>query len=225
MSTFKNLTAAAIAAGTLVAVPAMAEVSGNIGLTSNYMFRGTSFSNDDAAISGGLDYAHEDGVYVGTWTSNLGGGTTEVDLYAGFAGEAGEFGYDIGYIQYMYPEQDDWDYGEVYGSVSYDAFEVGFAYTANSEVNEGFGNVYVEGDLYFYGSVGVDLSEDLSLGLTVGNYTFEDDGIGGADFDYSHVQIDVSKGDFTFSLSLADDENDYVDNDDVVPFVSWSKGF
>ncbi len=231
MSTLKNITAAVIAAGTLTAVPAMAEVSGNIGAASNYMFRGTSFSNDDAAVSGGLDYADESGVYVGTWTSNLGGGTYELDLYGGFAGEASGIGYDVGYIQYMYPEADDADYGELYASVSVDVFEAGFAYTVQSDVNTGpFGSVYVEGDLYLYVSAGIDLSDDWAVSGTVGHYTFDEDGKGGADFDYSHAQLDLTKsagdmGDFTFSLSIADDENNYVDNDDLVPFVSWSKGF
>ncbi len=244
MSTLKNLTAAVIAAGTLVAVPAMAEVSGNVGLASNYVFRGVSLSNDQAAISGGVDYAHGDGVYVGTWVSNIDDGTTgttELDLYAGFAGEAGDFGYDIGYIQYMYPEDAAGlsDYGEVYGSVSYSALEVGFAYTVNSQTNafsDQSGDTkipvaFVEGDVYFYLSAGTDLSEDWALSATVGSYTFEDDGILGADFDYLHGQIDLSKsagdmGDFTFSLSITDaDETHAFASDDVIPFVSWSKGF
>lgn len=46
-------------------------VSGNVGLTSQYIFRGLSQTNGDPAIQGGADYSHASGFYAGTWLSNI----------------------------------------------------------------------------------------------------------------------------------------------------------
>jgi uncharacterized protein (TIGR02001 family) len=94
---------------------------------------------DGPAYSGGFDYSHESGFYAGTWGSNVafGGAGLELDLYAGYAGETeGGFGYDIGYIQYAYPETDGLNFSEMYGSMSYEAF--GFTYYLGDE----FGDYY-----------------------------------------------------------------------------------
>lgn len=99
----------------LVSMSAFAEdsaLSGNIGVTTDYLFRGISQSQHKPAISGGFDYAHPSGVYVGTWMSNQGWVATgpaktnssmEIDLYGGYRGEASGIGYDVGLITYYYP--------------------------------------------------------------------------------------------------------------------------
>ncbi|MEO1474307.1 MAG: TorF family putative porin, partial [Pseudomonadota bacterium] len=46
------------------------EFSGNVTLTSDYVWRGISQSNEDLAIQGGFDYAN--GMfYAGTWASSI----------------------------------------------------------------------------------------------------------------------------------------------------------
>lgn len=140
---FKRLMAGSlIGAATLASPAAFAELSANVGVTSQYLFRGLA-QTDGAAINGGLDYASESGFYVGTWGSTInfggspnlgdGGSTgTEVDFYAGFGGEAGSIGYDIGLIYYWYSEEDELDKPEesyntieVYGSLSFGALTLG----------------------------------------------------------------------------------------------------
>ena len=87
-------------------------LSFNLGLTSNYLFRGISQTHGRPAVQGGIDYAHASGFYVGAWASSitwvkdfLGKGRIEVDVYGGykntFAG--GDWNYDVGYITYNYP--------------------------------------------------------------------------------------------------------------------------
>ena len=44
-------------------------LTGNVGLFSQYIFRGLSQTNGDPALQGGLDYAHSSGFYAGTWLS------------------------------------------------------------------------------------------------------------------------------------------------------------
>ncbi len=197
-------------------------VEGNIGVTSNYVFRGVTQTGDGAAVQGGLDYAHESGLYVGTWTSNVNfAGGTELDVYGGFSGEAEEFGYDIGVIGYLYPEADgDANFAEVYLGLSYDMFSAGVAYTFTSEVDDA---AFASGDVFLYVGAGYDLAEDFSIGVTLGYYAFADAG----DSDYLYGQIDLTKstafGDFTFSYSQADESD--LASDDPLFFVSWGMGF
>ena len=46
-------------------------LSGNIGLVTQYVFRGLSQTNGKPAIQGGFDYNHPSGFYAGTWLSNI----------------------------------------------------------------------------------------------------------------------------------------------------------
>jgi len=96
--------------------------TGNVGLFSQYIFRGLKQTNGEPALQGGLDYAHASGFYAGTWGSNISwlkenfsgatvagqydrGGSLELDIYGGFKGSIGktDFGYDVGLLYYWYP--------------------------------------------------------------------------------------------------------------------------
>jgi len=46
-------------------------VTANVGLTSDYIFRGISQTSGNPAIQGGIDYAHSSGFYAGVWGSNI----------------------------------------------------------------------------------------------------------------------------------------------------------
>jgi len=109
-----------IATATLAALPmlcggaAIAQdgpLSANVAIVSDYAFRGISQTDQRPALQGGFDYAHDSGVYAGLWASNvswlhdLGAkkSSLEIDVYAGYAGEIGEIGYDVGLLQYYYP--------------------------------------------------------------------------------------------------------------------------
>jgi uncharacterized protein (TIGR02001 family) len=84
----------------------------NVGVTSDYLFRGISQTHGRPAIQGGIDYLHSSGFYVGAWASSItwvkdayGKGSVEIDVYGGFKNSfgGGDFNYDIGYITYNYP--------------------------------------------------------------------------------------------------------------------------
>ena len=45
--------------------------SANVTLTSDYVYRGISQTNEDPALQGGFDYSHESGFYLGVWASSL----------------------------------------------------------------------------------------------------------------------------------------------------------
>lgn len=226
----KTLKITAIAASVLAtsgfSQVASAEVSANFGATSNYLWRGVTQSGNAPSISGGLDYANESGFYAGTWIGTIDwtDETTddkgaEVDFYLGYGGESGDFGYDVGYILYYYPATgyEDSNFGELYFNGSYGGFGFGVAYTATSDADDdaAFGT----GDLYYNVSYGFDLPNEYALSLTLGYYDFD---IPTSDSNYMHYQADISKGDFTLTLSKAEEESG---SDDLNFVVSWGTSF
>ena len=99
--------------------------------TNDYDFRGNSQSANDPALQASVDFAADSGWYVGAWASNVdffapnAEPKYEVDVYTGFSGSTGEggLGWDAGIIYYAYPQESDFDYVEIYGSLSYSWFK------------------------------------------------------------------------------------------------------
>jgi uncharacterized protein (TIGR02001 family) len=97
-----------IASAQQAAAPA-SPVAGNMSLVTDYRFRGISQTLGRPAIQGGFDYAHPSGVYLGNWNSNVSeaagypGGNLEMDFYGGWKKTFGDFGVDVGLLEYYYP--------------------------------------------------------------------------------------------------------------------------
>lgn len=98
----------------------------NIALTSDYVFRGISQSNEEPTIQGGMDWADPiTGIYAGVWASGVDfdDATTEMDFYGGISKTDGKCTWDIGAIYYSYPGADNsknYDFWELATAVSYD---------------------------------------------------------------------------------------------------------
>ena len=78
-------------------------------MASDYRFRGISQLEGDIspAIQGGFDVAFDNGIYLGTWASNVNftGGAIELDVYGGWAGSLTDsLDVDLGYLYYAYPK-------------------------------------------------------------------------------------------------------------------------
>lgn len=196
------LTAAALGVAAMTASAASAqdeasewELSGNVGLFSEYRFRGIDFSDGDLALQGGMDFAHSSGFYVGTWGSNLagfgdfGGSHVEVDVYGGYGGSLGGTGtFDVGVLWYLYPGTDDTDYVEFYGSVGAGLGPVegtlGVAWAPDQ------GNL-AEDNLYLYGELGTGIpNSPISLSAHLG-YTEGSFGFGGAGYDDNYLDWSI----------------------------------
>lgn len=127
------------------------EVSANVGLFSDYRFRGISFSDEDFAVQGGIDLGHESGFYLGTWASSLdddfAGADTEIDVYGGYSREVNGFEFDIGAVGYLYPGSSGLNYIELYGSVGHAlgpvGVSIGVAYAPSSDNLGNQDNVYL----------------------------------------------------------------------------------
>ncbi len=119
------------------------ETSANVALTTNYVWRGMTQTDDNPAIQGGFDVGYK-GLYAGVWGSNIDFGdgvdsSVEIDLYLGYANDIMGISYDIGYCQYTYPgETDNLNFGEVSVALGYDfdVLSVGAKYYAGVDTND-----------------------------------------------------------------------------------------
>lgn len=152
-------------------------LSANVGLTSDYVFRGVSQTQGQPAIQGGADYSHASGLYAGTWASNVEWVSTgaapykennslEIDLYGGYKGSVGDVGYDIGAITYYYPGDqmagsNDPDTTEVYLGASWKFLSAKYSYTVSDRF-VGWGTSATNGDTQ--GSYYVELNANYDLG-------------------------------------------------------------
>ena len=205
----KKLLVAALVAS--FAAPAMAEespFSANVSMTSNYLYRGLSQTGNKPALQGGFDYAHESGLYAGVWGSSISwlsdfgvadNAGTEFDTYLGFSGEAGDIGYDVGFLRYNYPGE----YGgnltantnELYGSVSYKFVTAKYSRSSGNL----FGFADSSGSGYLDLSASYDLEDaGISLGAHYGKQTVANNSAS----DYTDYNFSVSKeiGGYGFSM-------------------------
>lgn len=146
----KSLMLAALAAPCM-AVAADAPASphaftSNVGLVSDYVWRGISQTTHKPAIQGGFDYAHSSGFYAGVWGSNVswivdtgatlngvGSASLEMDTYFGVKNSfASDFTYDVGFIRYNYPGT----YSPAAGLAG-----SGYATVAKADTNEVYGAI------------------------------------------------------------------------------------
>ncbi len=103
----KIITALLLSAGFISS--ASAQLSTNVGITSDYRFRGVSQTQNAPALQGGVDFDFKNGFYVGNWNSSVsselytGGAGVEADLYAGYKRNIGGFVVDVGTYNYFFP--------------------------------------------------------------------------------------------------------------------------
>jgi len=198
-------------------------LSGNITLTSDYVFRGVSQTQNGPAIQGGFDYTHASGLYVGTWGSNVDwvsqgyktNNSMEIDLYGGFRGSLGDIGYDVGAITYYYPGDDisgvaSPDTTEVYLGASWKFLSLKYSHVVSENFIGwvGTGGSDTRNSNYLELNASYDLGNGWGVMGHVGHQKVKN--LGGAD--YTDWKIGVSK-DIGFGVvSLA-----YTDTDADVP--------
>jgi uncharacterized protein (TIGR02001 family) len=234
MHTKKNLAAAAVVAAGLMAAPTYADsLSANVSVTNNYIWRGLTQTENEAAIQGGIDYAHDSGFYAGTWVSNVNYGAGDVysyehDMYLGFGGEVGGFTYDIGYLYYNYDEEANFDFGEVYGTLGYGGLSVSAYVLTNTEADEEGDQDFGAGEAYYISlDYGFTVANDIEIGLHAGYHDGDFmEAFNGADGDYYDYNISLSKGGFGFMITGSDVDGPAseggFDNDEVKFVVSYS---
>ena len=169
-------------------------LSGNIAITTDYVWRGMTQNAGDPSVSGGFDLEDDSGFYIGAWAANVlaaegsATGSLELDGYLGYSSSFNEnAGFDIGYIAYTYPGVDAWDFEEAY--ITFDFFGAYVTYAAG------------EGDSKNYGEIGYSVDAGPgSFSISYGDY--EDIGS-----NYL-VGYDWSVGDFTLGFYFSDFNSD-----------------
>ena len=189
-------------------------VSANVALTSDYVWRGYSQTDEEMAIQGGFDYGHSSGFYIGTWASNIDFNVVdtsiEVDLYGGWATEINGWGIDLGLLQYFYPGHSSFDFLEVYGVVSYSIVSASVNYSSD---------VYGTDETGVYYNLGLDYgfeegaASGLGLKAGIGYYDYDDFVFSVADTDsavdyYAGAYYDIAGSGFVADITYYDTDSD-----------------
>ena len=188
--------AAVMATGLVTPIAAQAEgsLSADVSVANMYLWRGTDVSNGGPAVSGSLGWDSGAGFYVNSWASSgyhVDSTTTdgyhgyELDVWAGYAGEASGISYDVSVWQIMYPqgstasEPDGLQAGtEISLGLGYQDFS--FSYTVNS------GERYSGEADYSY----------LTLGYAFGDFSIKYgmQDVDAPDSDWSHIDLSYALG-------------------------------
>ena len=219
--------AAAPAPAAAASEPAPADpLSFNIGVFSEYRYRGISQTRFKPALQGGADYAFASGFYVGTWMSNIkwiqdagtiaggvdvGTAPIEWDFYGGYKGEiTKDLTYDVGSLVYYYPSQHlsaiqgskNADTVEIYGALTYGPATVKYSHSLTTLFGfEGSRNSgYLEAVATF------DLGQGFSIAPHVGyqHIAGSNSGVSNDTYSYTDYSLTGTK-DFGngFTVSLA----------------------
>ncbi|ACJ27360.1 Conserved hypothetical protein [Shewanella piezotolerans WP3] len=221
---------AVITTTALLSVSAHAAVEANIGATSNYLWRGITQTDDAVAVQGGIDYSHDVGFYAGTWASNVDFGNEtsyEIDFYAGVCRQRrDEFGYDISYLYYAYPDADDSvDFGEVTLAASWKWIEVSYAHVVNAGDDVTGDPTLDEKDMgYLQTTLTFPLSDTLSIAAHYGYSTGDVVSAWYGTDNYADYSLSLSKDtDFgTVSFMVSDTD---LEEDDAKVLLGYSYSF
>lgn len=162
----------------------------NVGLFSQYIFRGLTQTGGHPAIQGGIDFTHSSGFYAGAWGSNIswledakqgGAGygynsaSLELDLYGGYRNTIKDVTYDIGLLQYVYPGtpvagQVRAETTEVYGSLGYKWVTGKVSYVVS---NDAFGFAKQQGTYYADLTANYPLTDTITLTAHVGRQEYD----------------------------------------------------
>ena len=192
--------------------PAAPEITYNIGVVSEYRYRGLGQTKGDPALQGGLDYAHASGLYVGAWGSTISWikdnsasgapvkGPVEIDIYGGYKFEAAGLAYDVGYLRYQYQGNTLEKTGgtangvyanantdEVYGAVTAGVFTAKYSHSTSNL----FGFLNSKNSGYLDLSATIDLGEGYTLVPHVGRQKVRN--VADKSGDYTDVALTLNK--------------------------------
>ena len=168
-------------------------MSGQYGISSDYVWRGVSQSAGNPSVWACLDQDVMSGVYVGGCASSVDfddDNKIELDLYGGYYMSKGKFSLDVGFISYRYDNNKSANFEERYVELGYGPVTIGKAHG----LDEALDYEYVDLDIPFlkfadvslhYGDYGgikdksinveYPLSDSMKIGLLVQSNVRDDD--------------------------------------------------
>lgn len=193
------------------------ELTANVGVTSNYVFRGITQTDDNPAVQGGIDFNHNSGLYAGAWASNVESSTGdkgwETDLYVGYNFKLNEsVVFDVGYIAYVYSSTNINDADEIFFGASFKDFTATY-YVGNRDVGPDYSYIDLK---YNY-----PLPQEFNLHLHYGNLN---DDAPGQDAEDASIGIskNIMKFDLGLTLTTVDVDSGYNENE---IFITANKAF
>ena len=190
--------------------PAAPEVTYNVGVVSQYRYRGLAQTKGQPALQGGVDYANANGYYAGAWasqiqwikdssqTGNAYSGSTELDLYGGYKFENSGIAYDVGFLRYQYTgnnlgnaaasgntQYQNANTNEVYAAGTMGAYTFKYSYALSTL----FGYTGSKGSDYFDLSANYDLGNGITLTPHIGRQLIQ----GNGNVSYTDGSITVAK--------------------------------
>jgi len=171
---------AAQAAVAQLAIGGEIDISGDVTLSSDYMFRGVSQTMSSPALQGSLNVEHDAGLYGYLLASNVDftdssdpadGGHVEFDFEFGYFHEIDErAAITLAWTRYVYPgtkPEIDYDYNEWLGGLVIDdrhSLEIGYSRDVFAGGSPG---------ISYVASTGFDLTEQTGIDLEVGYYSLD----------------------------------------------------
>ena len=204
----------------VAAEPEEHELTAKIIVTSNYLWRGVTQTQDQAAVQGVIKYQARNGIILATGVSNIDFGEPqgtgyEQDWYAGYRHHGESVTWQVGYRYSTYPTIDGHNFGDLEARINWDFLTGGVAYTTNTDESPTIEEN--SGDLYAYVN-GVWPVEGLIVGGRLGQYSRTRAGVPS----YSHLQLYLRSDGFKFAINKTDLDGK---DGDVRVWVSWRKLF
>ena len=192
---FANTAIAAVAIASSLPSVALADMAYNVGVTTDYRYRGISQSRLQPALQGGADFT-SGAFYLGTWASTIqwikdakGNANVEIDIYGGYKGEfAKDAGYDIGVLTYQYPSnglKPSANTTEIYGALNLGPVTVKYSHS----VSNLFGFAGSKGSGYLDTGLNLELAEGLTLTPHLGYQKVK----GSSNYSYTDYSLTLAK--------------------------------
>jgi uncharacterized protein (TIGR02001 family) len=107
------------------------DVSGDLGVYSQYMWRGMQQTAGQASVQGDLNVDSGMGLSANVWFASLAGPSTEFDFTVDYSGEVGDISYSLGAIAYAYLNAAASNATEVYAGLGYGPVSATYYYAVN----------------------------------------------------------------------------------------------
>jgi uncharacterized protein (TIGR02001 family) len=191
----------------------------NIGVVSQYRYRGLAQTRGLPAVQGGLDYSHASGAYAGVWASTIQwikdastnasssaaavnvDGKSEIDIYGGYKFETSGVTYDLGVLAYQYPgntlknitslDLENANTTEVYGAATFGAYTLKYS----NAVTNLFGFKNSKGSTYIDLTANFDMGSGFTLSPHIGRQAIKgttSDYFGGG-LSYTDLSLTLAK--------------------------------
>jgi len=192
-------------------------VTGTFDITTNYMFRGISQSNNTPAFQGGLTFSNKTGFYFNIWGSNVyfpvepdETATVEMDLIGGYTHDfADKVSIDINVDRYNYFKAGNLSYNELIANLTLYYLTFQFAYSNNIYNTHSNGFYYNLGATYDIPSKYIFGLNNMTISGGIGHSSLHDEGI----HSYNDYNIALTKtiGKYSFAIQWTDTNHQSTD--------------